>query len=365
MIPVWAVLAVVGLLVTLALALPPRRRPRPAARDVELAIYRDQLAELERDRLAGVLSDAGFAAARVEVERRLLRAARRATAPEGGNRAGRAAVLATALAVPLAGAALYATLGRPGLPDQPLAARAAPEDAPELAQIRAMVQGLEDRLKGAPEDLDGWLMLARSRLVLGEPGAAAEALRAARARAPDRPDIAVALAEALTAAAAGVVTPEARGLLAGLESEDDPRPGFYLGLAAFQEGDAHGALVRWRRLLVEAPADAPWRPRVEQAVRRAAEALGIDPEPVLAEARGRPPEPGLSAEAIRPLVESLEERLRATGGDAEGWRRLGDARRLLNEPAAAREAYGRALALLAPDHPDYARVKALVDRSGG
>src|SRR5690606_33166859 len=38
----------------------------------DLAVYRDQLAELEADRARGLLSDSEFEAARVEISRRLL-----------------------------------------------------------------------------------------------------------------------------------------------------------------------------------------------------------------------------------------------------------------------------------------------------
>src|SRR5262245_61736711 len=44
----------------------------------ELSIYRDQLAEIERERAAGTLSEDQASAARVEVERRILAAAPRA-----------------------------------------------------------------------------------------------------------------------------------------------------------------------------------------------------------------------------------------------------------------------------------------------
>ncbi|MBS0519107.1 MAG: c-type cytochrome biogenesis protein CcmI, partial [Proteobacteria bacterium] len=49
--------------------------------DNDLAIYRDQLAEVERERAAGSLGDADAAAARTEIERRILTAADRDKAP--------------------------------------------------------------------------------------------------------------------------------------------------------------------------------------------------------------------------------------------------------------------------------------------
>jgi len=272
-------------------------------------------------------------------------------------------VLAAALLVPLAAGALYGRLGAPGLPDQPIQARAPDPATPGMAQIRAMVDGLEQRLRADGSKVEDWIMLGRSRLVLGDAPAAAEALRTARRLAPERPAIAVALGEALIAAAGGVVTPEAVAQLDGLKAGDDPRPAFYLALADLQAGDPHKAIAGWRELLATSPPEAPWRAQVEQALRRAAQDLGIDAEPLLAGSRGRGADPILPEE-IRPLVEALEQRLRATGGDVEGWRRLGDARRLLGEGAAARDAYGRALAMMKPEDPDYAVLKRMVEIGG-
>ena len=42
--------------------------------------------------------------------------------------------------------------------------------------VRGMVNGLADRLAMQPRDEDGWLRLIHSRVVLGEEGAAREAL---------------------------------------------------------------------------------------------------------------------------------------------------------------------------------------------
>ena len=47
------------------------------------------------------------------------------------------------------------------------------------AEIRSMVDGLADRLESSPRDVDGWTLLMRSRVVLGEREAAATAFRKA------------------------------------------------------------------------------------------------------------------------------------------------------------------------------------------
>ncbi len=47
---------------------------------------------------------------------------------------------------------------------------------------------------------------------------------------------------------------------------DHPAPRFFYGLALARSGDVENALALWREILAEAPADASWRPVVEDAV---------------------------------------------------------------------------------------------------
>jgi len=58
------------------------------------------------------------------------------------------------------------------------AAEAMAQDGQDAA-IRSMVDGLADRLKGSPRDVEGWTRLMRSRVVLGEREVATTALRKA------------------------------------------------------------------------------------------------------------------------------------------------------------------------------------------
>jgi cytochrome c-type biogenesis protein CcmH len=336
----------------------------------EIDVYRDQIAEIERDRERGLIAPAEAKAARLEVERRLLRAA--GSAEAGGSAPAetgrRAPVLVAALAVPLLAAGLYSVLGTPGMPDQPIASRQDRQEDPSRPDIQKMVAGLEERLRQKPDDVEGWLMLGRSKAVLGRPQEAVQAYRKALELGPDDAQVEGALAEALVTAAQGVVTPEAKSLferVAGKVAED-PRPDFYLGWADAQAGDFHAALERWRRLLAATPADAPWRPRVVDAIREAAGELKLDPEAVLAQipappapqARQQPSQEDVArVEAMSPeerqafignMVEKLQARMDADGSDVEGWLRLAQARLVLGQADRAKATFEQALSL----HPD-------------
>ena len=88
-----------------------------STREINAGIYRDQLAELDRDRAAGTLAEADHAQARGELQRRLLDDAgvieTTATAPAGA----RVTTIVIALAVPLLAAAMYTYLGQPAALD--------------------------------------------------------------------------------------------------------------------------------------------------------------------------------------------------------------------------------------------------------
>ena len=359
-----------ALAAALGLAWPALRRPAERSRaSFDLAVYRDQLAEITRDRDRGLIGQAEADAAKLEIERRILRLADAGGGSRAARASGRWPVIAVALALPLAALALYARLGEPGLRDQPLASRELPADQPDVA---AMVARLEERLAREPDDVAGWRMLGRSRQVMGRPDAAVEAYRRAVALTPDDVEALGGLVESLVGAADGSVGPEAAATLERLDAlaPGDPRVGYYLGLAAAQRGDTAAAVERWRGILAAAPADAPWRANIVEHIRAVAAQLGIEVEPMLAATPGMPPQPGAAEAAaiaalppeerqqrIREMVDGLQARLEAEGGDVEGWSRLAQARSVLGDRDAALAAWDKALAL-APESPAVLKGKA-------
>src|SRR5215208_379849 len=124
----WFVLALMTAAAILAVLWPLLRRDRAVRSGSDVAVYRDQLEEIQRDRTAGRIGDNEAEAAQVEVSRRLLAAAdaeAAQSAPTGlAARRRRAVAVAALVALPLGAASIYLALGSPSLPDQPLAARA-------------------------------------------------------------------------------------------------------------------------------------------------------------------------------------------------------------------------------------------------
>ncbi|MFI4981130.1 MAG: c-type cytochrome biogenesis protein CcmI [Nevskiales bacterium] len=121
------------------------------------AIYRDQLIELESDRAAGSLAEADCEQARVELQQRLLQDAAQADVVPAATSPARPSALALALLLPLGAALMYLWLGHPGAMTPPPA-----EHQVASAGFEEMVESLAARLKQNPDDLQGWVMLARS-----------------------------------------------------------------------------------------------------------------------------------------------------------------------------------------------------------
>jgi cytochrome c-type biogenesis protein CcmH len=378
-----------GGLSALAIALllwPLLRRPAAAAprQAYDLNVYRDQLAEVEREAAEGNLGVEQAAAARAEIEHRLLAAAETAVpAPDGSGKPGAigrpvtwSLALALGIAIPLAAIGLYLQLGNPGVPSLPFAERPVPEAPAENVagqEMETLAAGLAARLAEDPDNRDGWLLLGSSYAQLQQFDAAAQAYRRAIAQGFDDADTQSALGEMLAAQAGGTIGPEARDAFAAALEHDpnDPRARYYAGLALSQDDRPAEAIEIWLGLLRQSTAEAPWRPVVARQIREAAASLGIEaPEipvapDVAPDSAGGVPrmgaQPGPSAadvEAagemsaedraafIRSMVARLAERLEAEPGDFQGWLRLAQAYGVLGEADRAKTALARAEAAI-------------------
>jgi cytochrome c-type biogenesis protein CcmH len=321
-------------------------RQQPRANDV--AVYRDQIEEIGRDRAAGRIGAAEAEAARVEVARRLL-AADAAHAQAEGVAPGetfrrRAAAVAVLIALPAIAAALYLTLGSPELPGQPIASRAAP---PQDGSLDNLVTQVETHLERNPQDGRGWEVVAPVYLRLGRFEDAVKARRNALRLNGANADREADLGEALMAAGNGIVTDEAKAAFerALTHAAKHLKARFFLGVAARQDGQTAAAAAIWRDMLADARPDSPWAPTVRQALAHIeGTAPGPSAEDVAAAEQMKPED---RAAMVRGMVERLAERLKRDGTDLEGWLRLvraysvlGDRERALSAVAHARQALG-------------------------
>lgn len=352
---IWVIFAVLTAAALAALALPLARR-RGERADPTLAVYRDQLAELERDKARGVLSPADAEAARNEVARRLLKAEAAAEeTPKADAAGGRPLFLAAAALVPVVAVSIYLGLGRPDLPGMPRSQRLA--HAVENNDFPAMIAQVEAHLAKTPNDAEGWAVLAPAYRRLGRYAEAADAYARAAALSPPSGKLQSELGEALVLANEGLVVAEARKAFETALKLDasDMKARFYRALADKQEGKREAALKGFQEMLAAGPKDAPWRSAVEKQVA----SLNAPVAPALSEEQLAAGE-GMSAEArqtmIRGMVDGLAARLKQNGKDLDGWLRLARARVVLGEKPAAAAALAEAEAQFKGDAASLARI---------
>ena len=364
----WFVMALMTAAAIFAVLWPLARRT-PLRSGSDIAVYRDQLDEIERDRAAGLIGEREAEAARIEVSRRLLAAADTVMpALPGGSMTGRrrAAALAALILLPLGAATLYLMLGSPELTGQQQTARS--ETSPEQRPIAELVGRVEAHLEQNPEDGRGWEVLGPVYMRLGRYDDAVtarkNALRLLGATAEREAD----LGEALTGAQNGIVTVEAKAAFDRAVRLDpsDARARYFIGLAAEQDGRPRQAADAWRALLAEAPADAAWSGFVRQSLARVdPDSLASQPGPNaddVAAASEMPPEQRNTM--VQGMVSRLAERLKQDGGDVEGWLRLLRAYMVLGDKEQARAAAGEARRALASDPDKLRRVDELIKGLG-
>jgi cytochrome c-type biogenesis protein CcmH len=364
----WLVAAAMTAIVVAALLWPLLARRDYGAADrraFDRAVFGDQLAELARDRARGLIDADQEQAARAEIARRLLATDADAVPPPSSPppRLGGLAI-GLAIALPLAALLLYGPGGKPFLPSQPFAERPAADRA-EVATAVAEAEALRRRLDETPGDLAGWTELAERWIALGRADRAVEPLERAVGLSGGDPVLTSLYGEALVQESGGIVTAQALAAFERVAAADpeEPRARFYQGLARAQAGDDRGALDRWQPMMRASPPDAPWIGQLRGQMTAAAIRLGLDPAdaiPAPAAARAANPSGDAAAaiaalspeerqQAIRAMVDGLAARLEGAPDDLGGWLRLGRARLVLGEPAAALAAYERALALAPAD----------------
>jgi cytochrome c-type biogenesis protein CcmH len=343
------------------LALPLLRRSSTSlpAGAADLAVYRDQLAELERDRARGLVEPDQAVSLEAEISRRMLAVARSVDPAGGQTRPSRWLAVLLMAAVPVAAVLVYLSVGHPELPGLPLAGRDIAAEA-DPAKILATVERLKATLKPTKDDLNKWIAVGEAYRRLGHDKEAVEAFRTAVSISPDEPMLSAALAEALVAADGGTVGEEAKKRFGAVPANSPalPEARYYLALASQQSGDMKTALAGWQSLLKDSPADAAWIDSTRARIAETARALGLDPATVTPQPRpagttaadGQPPSaadiaqmtPEEKAQMIQGMVATLAARLEANPDDAAGWRRLARAYEVLGQSDKAKDALGRA-----------------------
>ena len=370
MILFWLIAGILTLAAAVVLAAPLFDTRKFKGEDAyALAVYRDQLSELSRDEQRGLLSADQARSAQVEIERRIL-ALDEGKKFQPARPPGHRLTLAMAVILPLVGFGFYLLLGSPHLPSQSATERLAQErqrTTPEL-------QALEAKVAASPSDPQGWIDLARAYAELDRAKDAVGAFAKAMALGRTDIDILRQYAHAAILAQQGMVAADAQNALRRVLALDstDVTARFFLALAKAQADDIEGALTDWLALERDLPAQAPLRQALAENIDKAARNLGKDPAKLPGRAAtGAQPGPSaddMAAAAemspeerdafIRSMVERLADKMTDNPQDIEGWLKLANAYRVLEEYDQASDAWGKA-ANLAP-----ARLDVQLDYAG-
>ena len=225
---------------------------RDAQGDANVALYRERLVDLERERDRGEVDGERYAALREDLERGLLAdAGTRDAEPAVAHSPRYGMAIAIAAMVPACSVAFYLWLGSPHGLDPQAPSRDVAADSGLAPSVEAMVASLVARLENDPADAEGWLLLARSQVVLERFDAAVVGFERAHALLGDDPDLLADWAEAEAAVAGNRFPARARERLdRALELDPDHEKALWLGgFAAAQSGRADTAVARWERLL--------------------------------------------------------------------------------------------------------------------
>jgi len=380
----WILVAVLVAGVTLAITRPlTQSSDAPVdSVDADSAVYKDQLKEVAADAVRGSLAAVEAEAARAEIARRLLRSTEAnaklsAREPGGRHRFAKSVYVLTSIALPVASLALYLTYGAPGLPGQPLSERIA--TASDTMKPNDLVAKVEALLRDHPEDGTGWDVVAPVYYAMGRYADAAGAYTNALRLVGESPRRLQGFANARIREENGIVPQDAKKALERILviAPDSKEPRIWLALAKEQDGRLADAAADYRKLIAEAPADAPWRNVIEE--RLAGLTPGGDKSATdnnQKSGAASTPSSTPDAEAVSAMnpeerqvfigrmVDGLAARLKTDGTDAAGWLKLIRAYQVLGRRDDANKALSDARVGLKSDKAGLARVEDLARQLG-
>lgn len=258
------------------------------------AVYREQLAELEREYQLGNLNDEELQIARDELARRLLEdvGPEALAANDMPHDTPRAATLVVwrkpwilisslVFVVPVTAMLMYAVLGQPAALD-PMALKQGMDNTAEVTpeKLTEMATALTRRLQDEPNSVEGWVMLGRVQRARGQFAEADEALRKALNLSQDD-NLAIERAEVLAQKNGGNFAGEPWAIIQRVLTADPHHLNalFLAGSASYSEQNFRSALRFWERAREVVPADSPDAPELDRAIAEARDKMGLPSSP--------------------------------------------------------------------------------------
>lgn len=233
---------------------------------INIAVYRDQLRELERDRDEGLISADQFEIAKRELETRLAEDALRAAESRVEARGGRRLGYVLAAVIPAAALGLYVLLGNP-------AAISQPKVTPDMGahDLEAMLRSVEEKARANPTDPRPIVLLARTYAAMERWPEAIAAYERAVKLLPEDAAVWAGYAEAMALSQGRDLRGRPMELVRKALSlnGDEPTALNLAGIHAFMEGDYDQAVAHWQRLLKQVPAGSEEAQAVQEAIAEA------------------------------------------------------------------------------------------------
>ncbi len=224
--------------------------------ELNLEVFQQQLEELDNDLDSGILDQTRYDAARKDLEKELLTdvSGDKVASAAMNSSSGRWA-MGTAVLIPVGAVILYQLLGTPEI--IPRLTGQVPDTTVNSAQAKAknmppmdeLVQKLADKLVEQPENIDGWLMLARSYMSMDRVQEGLEAYGQAMRLAPENTAVLLAYAEGLAKTEGNSFTGKAASLIEkAIELDgDNPNARWMMGIVSYQRGNYPSAVEHWER----------------------------------------------------------------------------------------------------------------------
>ena len=262
----WLVALFLALVVTVLLALPllrPLRAEETTLLSLNAQVFRERLAELEKDYREARIDEETFTGLKIELERNLLLLADSVVTPQRQQRRSRVLFFALLLALPAAAGLFYYQLQfNPQLPiwwesnreltpavDAVLAGQAPPADA-DKHTMPEFIRALQKHMERTPDDAHGWFLLGISYLQLSMNEQARQAFERAWRLDPERPEVVLAYAQSLILGNDGQINPQSRALLDQVLAGNPHHEGalILLGMGSYRASDFATAVDAFTRL---------------------------------------------------------------------------------------------------------------------